>query len=179
MGLMMQAMRHLWSNTVGACLLAAMIPVGAAWADSLPAPQGKVILTVSGAIASTNGDGVLALDADQMASLPQHSFATATIWTEGTTTYSGVLLRDLLTVAGATGGTVRLTALNDYQITMSAADALADGPLLAYLADGEPMSTREKGPVWLIYPFDDVAAYRTEQTYARSIWQLNRIEITD
>jgi hypothetical protein len=50
---------------------------------------------------------------------------------------------------------------------------------LATLADGKPMSVREKGPVWMLFPYDDVAAYRTEQTYARSIWQLNRIEITD
>jgi hypothetical protein len=62
---------------------------------------------------------------------------------------------------------------------MPAADALADGPLLATLANGEPMSVRDKGPVWMLFPYDDVAAYRTEQTYARSIWQLNRIEITD
>jgi hypothetical protein len=163
----------------GACLLALVGVSASASAETLPAPQGEVILTVSGAITTTNGDGVFALDADLMATLPQHEFATSTIWTEGTTTYSGVLLRDLLAAAGATGATVKLTALNDYQITMPAADALEDGPLLAYLADGKTMPTRDKGPVWLIYPFDDVAAYRSEQTYARSIWQLNRIEITD
>lgn len=174
----MQTIRNIWLGVMGACLLAALAP-GAATAETLPAPAGEVILTVSGAISTTNGDGVLALDAGLLASLPQHAFTTATIWTEGSATYSGVLLRDLLAAAGSTGANVTLTALNDYQISMPAADAAADGPLLAYLADGQPMSTRDKGPVWLIYPFDDVAAYRTEQTYARSIWQLNRIEIRD
>ncbi|NBZ89175.1 molybdopterin-dependent oxidoreductase [Rhodobacteraceae bacterium CYK-10] len=159
----------------GACALMA----GAALADTLPAPQGEVILTVSGAISTLNGAEVLALDQRLLDSLPQHSFTTSTIWTEGTATYSGVLLRDLLAASGAKGATVKLTALNDYTITMPAADAREDGPLLAYLADGEPMSRRDKGPVWLIYPFDDVASYRTEQTYARSIWQLNRIEIAN
>ncbi|WP_216842449.1 molybdopterin-dependent oxidoreductase [Tabrizicola piscis] len=176
---MMQTIRTFRATWLGACLAGALLVSGPALAETLPAPQAEVILTVSGAIGTTNADGVLALDADLMASLPQHSFTTATIWTEGTATYSGVLLRDLLAAAGATGATVKLTALNDYQISMPAADALADGPLLAFLADGQPMSTRDKGPVWLIYPFDDVAAFRTEQTYARSIWQLNRIEITD
>ncbi|NUB46459.1 molybdopterin-dependent oxidoreductase [Fertoebacter nigrum] len=179
----MHTIRHIRSTWLGAGLgaglLAALLTTGAGSAETLPAAQGEVILSVSGAISTTNGDGVLALDADLLATLPQHAFTTATIWTEGTATYSGVLLRDLLAAAGATGATVKLTALNDYQIAMPAADAATDGPLLAYLADGQPMSIRDKGPVWLIYPFDDVAAYRTEQTYARSIWQLNRIEITD
>ena len=136
-------------------------------------------MTVSGKIANTNSDGVLALDAELFATLPQHSFTTSTIWTEGTATYTGVLLRDLLAAVGADGATVKLTALNDYEISMPAADALEDGPLLANLSNGEPMSVRDKGPVWMIFPFDDVAAYRTEQTYSRSIWQLNRIEIAD
>ena len=160
-------------------LCALLLSAPAVWAHEFPAPTGEVILTVSGAIGHTNVDGTLQLDAALMASLPQHSFATSTIWTEGTATYSGVLLRDLLAAVEASGATVTLTALNDYQISMPAADAAADGPLLAYLADGAPMSVRDKGPVWMLFPYDDVAAYRSEQTYARSIWQLTRIEITD
>lgn len=169
--------RHALSTVFAAVV--AVLPVAPLSAQTLAAPTGEVMLTVSGKIGTTNGDGVLALDAGLLASLPQHEFTTSTIWTDGTATYSGVLLRDLLAAAGATGSTVKLTALNDYQITMPAADAAEDGPLLATLADGKPMPVRDKGPVWLIYPYDDNAAYRTEQTYARSIWQLNRIEITD
>jgi hypothetical protein len=37
------------------------------------------------------------------------------------------------------------------------------------------MSLREKGPLWVIYPYDSDPAYRTEETYSRSIWQLNRL----
>ena len=160
-------------------LLALALSATMAAAQDMPAPTGDVLLTVTGAIEKTNAEGALMLDAALLESLPQHSFTTSTIWTEGTATYSGVMLRDLLDAIGAKGATVTLTALNDYQISMPAADALADGPLLATLADGKPMSVREKGPVWMLFPYDDVAAYRTEQTYARSIWQLNRIEITD
>jgi len=155
------------------------LSAGSVSAQDMPAPGAEVILTVTGAIGTTNGDGVWALDAALFATLPQHSFTTGTIWTDGTATYTGVLLRDLLTAAGGTGGTVTLTALNDYQIAMPAAEALEDGPLLANLSDGQPMSVRDKGPIWLIYPYDTVAGYRTEQTYARSIWQLNRIEVSD
>jgi hypothetical protein len=150
-----------------------------AWAENLAEPQGDVILTVSGAIANTNDDGLARLDMALLDGLPRHSFATSTIWTEGVDTYEGVLLSDLLAAVGATGTNVLAKALNDYEITFPIAEATAEGPLLAYRTNGKPMSVREKGPIWLIFPYDAVEAFRTEQTYARSIWQLDRIAVTD
>lgn len=150
-----------------------------ALADGFAAPAGEVILTLGGSIGQTNAGGALSLDRGLLETLPQHEFATSTIWTDGVVTFRGVLLRDLLQAAGATGGTVTLTALNDYSISMPAADALAEGPLLAFLMNGEPMSVRDKGPVWLVYPYDAAPRFRSEQTYARSIWQLDRIEVHD
>ena len=70
-------------------------------------------------------------------------------------------------------------ASNDYVITIPASDAVEGGPILAYLVDGELISLRENGPVWLIYPFDSNPAYQTEVIYSRSVWQLNRLKITD
>jgi hypothetical protein len=153
-------------------------PLAAAAAD-LAVPSGEVILTVSGAITASNGNGVAQFDATLLASLPQHSFSTTTIWTEGANIYSGVLLKDLLAAVGAAGGTVNATALNDYQISFPVTDIADDAPLVAYLSDGKPMSVRDKAPLWLIFPFDTNANYRTEETYARSIWQMDRIEVTE
>jgi hypothetical protein len=59
------------------------------------------------------------------------------------------------------------------------AEALVDGALVSYLRNGAPMTLRDKGPVWLVYNYDSDPAYRTEVIYANSIWQLDRIEITD
>ena len=39
------------------------------------------------------------------------------------------------------------------------------------------MSVRDKGPVWVLYPFDAGAEYRTDLIYERSIWQLDRIDV--
>lgn len=89
------------------------------------------------------------------------------------------MLKDFIAAVGATGTTINLTALNDYQITMPFADVKGDGPLLAYLMDGKPMSVRDKGPVRLVFPSNANADYRTEQTNARSIWQLDRIEFAE
>lgn len=63
--------------------------------------------------------------------------------------------------------------------TFPVADATEQGPMLALAMDGKPMSVREKGPIWLIYPYDDFEAFRTEETYGWSIWQLDRIEIKE
>jgi hypothetical protein len=171
----MNSFRHL---LLALTVFTGLLGAPAAWADSLAAPQGDVILTVSGAIANTNDDGLARLDMALLDGLPQHSFATSTIWTEGVDTYEGVLLSDLLAALGATGTEVVAKALNDYEIAFPSAEATSEGPLLAYRTNGKPMSVRDKGPIWMIFPYDTVEAFRTEQTYARSIWQLDRITVT-
>ncbi len=56
-------------------------------------------------------------------------------------------------------------------------DAVEGGPIIAYLLNGEEMSIRDKGPLWVIYPFDSDADFRSEVVFSRSIWQLDRLEI--
>ncbi len=169
----------MFENITKGCVaicIAIVVATSAVWADDFSAPMGEVLLTASGMIAATNQDGTLALDQEQLAALPQTSFTTSTTWTDGTPTFQGVLLKDYIAAIGATGKTITLTALNDYKITMPMADVRDDAPMLAYLMDGKPMSLRDKGPVWLVYPYDANADYRTEVAYSRSIWQLDRIE---
>ncbi|CAN0586856.1 unnamed protein product, partial [Ectocarpus sp. 12 AP-2014] len=55
-------------------------------------------------------------------------------------------------------------------------DAVEDGPIIAYLSNGKPMSVREKGPLWIVYPYDSDPKFQTEVIYSRSIWQLDRLE---
>ena len=50
-------------------------------------------------------------------------------------------------------------------------------PLLAILMDGQPMSLRDKGPVWMVYPYDAGEEFRTEQALSRSIWQLTTLDL--
>ena len=58
-------------------------------------------------------------------------------------------------------------------------DAVTDGPIIAYSMDGAQMSVRDKGPLWVIYPFDSSPEYRTAVIFSRSIWQLDRIEVVE
>lgn len=139
--------------------------------------EGAVMLTVSGAIAQRNEGDVAQFDFAMLESLGGLEVETSTIWTEGVQTFEGVELIDLLAAVGAEGGTLRAIALNDYAIDIPVADAVRGGPVVAYLRNGAPMGLRDKGPLWIVYPYDSSPDYQTEQIYARSIWQLDRIEV--
>ena len=86
-------------------------------------------------------------------------------------------LEALLGAVGAEGTMLNATAINDYSVEIPVSDAVAGGPIVAYRMDGEPMSVRDKGPLWVVYPYDDVREYRSEVIYSRSIWQLDRIDV--
>ena len=147
-------------------------------AHALHAPTGTVLLTVGGAIANANGNGAASFDLTLLQKLPQSSFSTRTPWYPTPRKFSGVLLRDLLAGVGAPPGvTIRAVALNDYRVDIPADEAVRHGALLAYLLDDKPMPVREKGPLMLVFPFDDRPELRTALQYSRAIWQLRRLEL--
>lgn len=119
----------------------------------------------------------LVLDDQVLAQFESHTITTSTIWTEGTHVFSGPSLLDIVRKAGVTDGTVRLTALNDYSVTIPIAELTETAPIVAGSIDGKPFAVRDKGPFWVIYPYDSAPEYQTEVTYARSIWQLSTIAI--
>ena len=116
---------------------------------------------------------------DDLKQLPASSFRTSTIWTEGTNEFSGVSLKNLLETVSMSGRAIRAVALNDYAVDIPTEDTSNPDPLVAYAMNGKEMSVREKGPLWIIYPYDTKIEYQSETTYSRSIWQLRKIEILD
>jgi len=147
------------------------------YADSLPIPMGDVVLTVSGDIALTNIDGTAQFDLAGLQALGTTEVVTSTVWTEGVNTFQGISLHDLLETLGAQGTILKSFAINDYTIEVPVSDAVEGGPILAYKMNGREMSVRDKGPIWLIYPYDSSSDYRTDVVYLRSIWQLTHIEV--
>lgn len=136
-----------------------------------------IILTVSGDIAEAPENAALTFSASDLRALPSDSFATETIWTEGEQVFVGVPLHSLLTHVGASSGTLLASAANDYTVSIPTSDAVPNGPIVAYSRNGADMSLRDKGPLWIIYPFAGNPDYKTEEFYSRSIWQLDRIEV--
>lgn len=109
--------------------------------------------------------------------LPVTEFETSTIWTKGVHRFTGVSLADLLAAADIEGDTLKAIAANDYSVEIPTSDAVSGGPIVAYFLDGQPMSLRNKGPFWIVYPYDRSADYRSETIYTRSIWQLVQIRV--
>lgn len=163
---------------LGACLAVFLPLAGPASSEDLPPPDGETILTVSGAIGRTNREGVASFDRAMLEALGETGFTTSTIWTDRAHRFTGVSLARLLEAVDAWGATtLSATAINDYAVSIPVSDAVEGGPVVVYAIDGAPMSVRDKGPLWLLYPFDDVPDYRNEVIYARSIWQLDRIVV--
>lgn len=153
---------------------------GAAGHDAeLAAPEGEVLLTVRGAIKRMNGDGKATFDFDMLSAMPVTEFATSTVWTDGVSVYTGVLLRDLLAYLGAEGGRVVASAIDGYHVVIPVDELHEDGPILAYLRDGAPMPVRDRGRLWVVYPYDENADFRNDTTYARSIWQVILLEVEE
>jgi hypothetical protein len=149
-----------------AALLSAAMAGGAA-------AQQAILLSVTGA----DGSEIKSYDLDALKALGTASFETSTIWTEGKQTFTGVPLDALFQDIGATKGDVNAIAVNNYSVPIPVSDAVAGGPLLAFEVNGAPMSVRDKGPLWIVYPYDANVQYQSETIYSRSIWQLNRLQI--
>lgn len=148
-----------------------------AMAGDLATPQNAVILEVSGAIANTNDGDKAVFDLDMLMALGSETIETTTIWTEGEQSFTGVRLGDLMAAIGASEGAIKATAINDYSVEIPFDDAAEMTALVAYHRNGETMSVRDKGPLWIVYNYDSDARFQSEVYYSRSIWQLNRIEV--
>lgn len=128
------------------------------------------------AVRSADGSE-MALSLSDLDALPQSEFETTTIWTDDTVTFSGVSLSKLLEGINLDGATVRMVALNDYSVEMPASEIGEDYPIVATRMDGALMAIRDKGPYWVVYPYDTDAKFQTETVYARSIWQLKELYV--
>lgn len=161
-----------------AFLLLQVVWAGAASAAcDLPSPAGEVILKIEGQIQACNAGLEARLDLAMIEALPKRQIKTQNPWEQGVVTYEGVLLRDLLDYVKANGTTMSITALNDFRADISVEDASNIDIVLAYKRDGVYMPVREKGPLFVVFPFTDDPALAIESRFAQSVWQVARITV--
>ncbi|CAN7656274.1 molybdopterin-dependent oxidoreductase [Neorhizobium sp. LjRoot104] len=159
-------------------LLVALV-FGTGPAAALDAPKGEVLLTiVSAHLDHPNAGKRAQFDLDMLENLSGRDAKMGTPWTSGEVSFSGPLLRAVLEAAGARGRVLRVKALNDYAADLPFEDAKLD-TILATRIDGKTMSIREKGPLFLIYPFDKDRNLYNEKYFARSVWQIKEIEVVE
>ncbi len=148
----------------------------AAPVSALDKPTGKVILTVKGAVENTNAEAAAKFDLAMLEKLAGRKGTMETPWTKGEVTFSGPYLRSVLEAAGASGSKLIVKALNDYAAEVPLSDAKTEA-ILATRMNGEEMPVRDKGPLFLIYPFDLDSSFHSEKYFARSVWQIKEIEV--
>jgi hypothetical protein len=159
--------------TLVSILMAAV--AGPAWA--LEAPEGPVVLTISGQIGVKNAGDTAVFDAAMLEALPQHSFTTRTPWYDKPVRFTGPLMADLLKAVQARGTVLEAVAINDYKVSIPMEDSRKFPLIVARLMNGEPMTVRDKGPLFVVYPFDSSRELRKLTFFERSIWQLKALEV--
>lgn len=149
----------------------------AAHSQALPAPSEKVILTVSGKIATANKDGEAQFDRPMLESLGLVTVETTTPWYSGPVKFEGVSLDKLMKLVGASGDRAAVVALNDYSSEIPIEDFAKYNVILALKRNGEYMPVKDKGPLFVIYPFDSMPELKSQTYYGRAVWQVARIQI--
>lgn len=136
------------------------------------AASGVTVLTVESRGRSFRFD-MRALEA-----LPQRTYRVTTPWYLRPVTFQGPLLRDVLAAAGAGSGTrIEAVAVNDYAATIPFEHAQAYDMIIALRMDGKPMSPRDKGPLFVVYPYDRLPPEVREQSFGLSVWQLDGLRV--
>jgi hypothetical protein len=163
----------------GGAAFAVERPASITAVDPVPVPDGPAVLSVSGRIARTNAGNLLQLDLATLERLRIVSFRAHDEQAEGNVvTFSGVLLSDVLELAGADDGATVLDAraLNDYRIEIPVSDLDRYPVMIATRVDGDRMPVERFGPIRVVYPNLDfkLDASRYDE---RWIWQLASISV--
>ena len=140
---------------------------------SYNASASEVILSVDGAVAGGQVDMTL----EDIEALGVEKIETTTPWHDGKVVFEGVPLQRLLEEVGAQGADLDIVALNDYRTSVPIEDAAKYGAILASRKNGKTMPVSDKGPLFVIYPFDDYPELRNEVYYSRSAWQVRSITV--
>lgn len=148
-------------------------------AASLRAPEGPVVLTVTGNVENANSEAGAVFDRSMLDEIEGRAATLETPWIDDPAHFEGPFLKAVLDAAGAQGGKIVVRALNDYAAEVPMEDATELATILATRLDGKPMSVRDKGPLFLIYPFDTHPELYNEKYFARSVWQIREIEVVD
>ncbi|MEM8633221.1 MAG: hypothetical protein AAGF74_18530 [Pseudomonadota bacterium] len=168
--------------------------VSGAWAQGAPAPEGMVVLTVSGETTEANRaaaledgrdmmskygiafDKAVEFDLAGLASLEQGEVERTIYVGEFEGTFSGPKLAAVLDAAGFPLSTVWAMALDGYSAEIPGEFIEEYDPILATHLDGKPLGIGRYGPTTVVFPETDDAEVN-EQTDAMLPWATFYIEV--
>lgn len=145
--------------------------------NTLAAEGGRPLLTITGHVGDSAEASEITYDRASLEAMMTASITTGTPWFDGTSVFEGVSLEELITSAGMDATKITAVALNDYITEIPFEDIQTHQPILALKRDGQFMSVRDKGPLFIIYPYDSKPELRTHLYYSRSAWQVAKLVI--
>ena len=146
--------------------------------DSIPAPAGDVVLTVTGSVRNFNDGNSIVMDVSTIESVGEVEYTVNDPFEEVEVTYGGVLMRDLIALwdVDPEATTLSFLALNDYQVDVSLKDVLDYPVVFAMKRNSEYMPVSTRGPAMLVFPYDD---FEFDKTVYNDywVWQIKSIDI--
>lgn len=147
-----------------------------------------VLLCVDLAPAVVASEPILALEArdgttrkltlQDLDALPQITIRTRTPWHQGEQVFAGPSLLGLINHHGIEGKLLLAEAINDYHSLIPIDELTPEHPILATRRNGKTMPVRDKGPIFIIYPYSSMGKVQA-RILSQSVWQLVRLRATD
>ena len=150
---------------IGCLLVTILTSVGARADDA--------VLTFSGKVPG----GAVTITRDEIAKLPQRELTEQPTSFPEPIKFKGPSLADVLTLAGATGADITLSAADDYKVDITADEMKKHNPILAIEKDGVRMGPDDFGPFFVMWPFKETPEIDIEAYQAKAIWSVVKIEV--
>ena len=131
---------------------------------------GKPVVKIRGLV---NGGRPVAVDLASLNALPKHKLTVVEPFLKKSMTFTGVSFADLLTAAKATGTSVTMHALDDYQATLKTSVLRDQGVLLATQVGGKDIELKSGGPVRMVFPASSKAGRDSDLW----VWSVDQITL--
>ena len=121
------------------------------------------------------------LTIDELRAMGETKFATSTPWTDGKQEFMGVTGAQIVAALEAKGAkldakSVLAVANNDYSIVIPFEVFAQPTTLIAFSQNGAAMPVRDKGPFWIVFPYDTDGEFVSSSYQSYSIWGLQRLD---
>ncbi|WP_421593240.1 hypothetical protein [Shinella sp. M27] len=128
-------------------------------------------------IRSADGSKTVEITAEAIEKAGSVTFKTTLPGTDGEELHEvrGPLMQSLLEQAGLEAEEYTAVALDNYEIDVPAEDFKTHGAIAAVEVDGKPLTVRDKGPAWIVYPRSDNPDLTDPIYESRSVWQLKEL----
>lgn len=153
-----------------------IMPLGVLAQSKPPAPENKVLKVFLKTDDRSNPPRLVAeWDLASLKKLPQKTFTTHTPWFKEAVTFTGPLVRDVLANAQLKGKMLDAVALDDYKSQIPFSDVMNFDAILAHSINGKQLTAKNKGPLFIVYPYDSKKELQAVVYYQRSVWQLKAL----